>query len=310
MSSIRDLIYSSLKNNGYYCKYESNGREVASRCPYCGGSNSNKYKRQFYIKVDKPPYLFHCFRCGVSGTIAKLVMDFPDLFLPVIKNIGLELLKYEDETPTEEQSIVTTIQDDDLCEDCKIYLESRLSTTTIDRIKDRIVCCKNLESVDSSLSNFIGFKTIDDSTIVARNKDSSSNFRYKNLKLSEKREFGYFVTSVIEDYRLDHICVIGEGIFTTLSALESIKNLYSSVNVIGIASLSKSRLYYTSKFVVNQLPVKFKEIYIVVDKDEDYENQIQKLSTLCKDDNRYRLVVPTRYKDMNESRYSFEIKYF
>lgn len=306
MSTIKELLFSSLRKNSYYCKYESSGREIASRCPYCGGSNSDKTKRQFYIKVDKPPYLFHCFRCGVSGTIAKLVMDLPDIFLPVIKNVGLELLKYEEDDS--EDNTVTIPQNNELCSDCQSYLESRLSGRMIEAIKDSVVCCKSLSSTDSNLSNFIGFKTVDDSTIVCRNKDKTSTFRYKNLKLSESKEFNYFVATVLDNHTSDYICVVGEGIFTTLSAADVIREMNTDVNIICISSLSKSRLYYTSKYVVPQLPYKFKETYVVVDKDDDYELQIQKMSKLQNDDSRYRIIIPTTSKDMNEQDEHFEIK--
>ena len=48
------------------------GHELFVRCPYCGDSKNNKYKAHFSINIVR--YVYHCFRCGVSGKLSNAQM--------------------------------------------------------------------------------------------------------------------------------------------------------------------------------------------------------------------------------------------
>jgi len=52
-----------------------NGEDLVLRCPYCGHTSSPG-KRHMYVSVT-PPYMFHCFKCEVSGVLnGKSLKDF------------------------------------------------------------------------------------------------------------------------------------------------------------------------------------------------------------------------------------------
>lgn len=312
---LKKLIINNLRKHGYNCKLESGGNEIASRCPYCGGSESNRNKRQFYIKADKPPYVFHCFKCGISGTISKLIMDFPEIFSDVITEFPSTVMKYDIDVEEYKKPIVSL--DDsvrgDLCTSCYFYLVSRMPTAAISHIEDKLVCCKHLQKIDSDLKNFIGFISFDNSQIICRNKDKNSTVRYKNVKLSNERYFNYFVSTIYVDNKeldLQYNCVVGEGIFTVINSVYKIRYGYGGFdkNYVAIASLSKSKLEYLIKYMLKDLPFEFVNIYIVLDKDKDIDEQIRKYSRLVEKDSRYKLVIPETSKDMADEKIGFRIK--
>jgi len=59
------------------------------RCPYCGDSKNNRYKAHFSINTIR--FVYHCFRCGVSGKLSNaqmlsLIHELPNMEF-ISKNI-------------------------------------------------------------------------------------------------------------------------------------------------------------------------------------------------------------------------------
>jgi len=64
-------LKSYVKNNpNAFTKIRYTDKDIMCCCPY-----HEDYKPSFGISKE-PPYMFHCFGCGASGTIEKLIYDF------------------------------------------------------------------------------------------------------------------------------------------------------------------------------------------------------------------------------------------
>lgn len=58
------------------------GHELFLRCPFCGDSENNLHKAHFSVNTIK--YVFHCYRCGISGKLTNaqmisLVHELPNM---------------------------------------------------------------------------------------------------------------------------------------------------------------------------------------------------------------------------------------
>ncbi len=58
------------------------GHELFLRCPFCGDSENNLHKAHFSVNTIK--YVFHCYRCGISGKLTdaqmlSLIHELPNL---------------------------------------------------------------------------------------------------------------------------------------------------------------------------------------------------------------------------------------
>ena len=55
------------------CDVQPNGMNWVARCPFCGDSKKNKFKRRFHLKYESDESVYyHCFNCGEAGSFYKL----------------------------------------------------------------------------------------------------------------------------------------------------------------------------------------------------------------------------------------------
>lgn len=64
--------------SNYLTLFSDNGNEVYNfRCPYCGDSKKNKFKKRGYIVYDKKKngYFYKCWNCGTVRNLASFIKD-------------------------------------------------------------------------------------------------------------------------------------------------------------------------------------------------------------------------------------------
>ena len=84
-----DQIKQFLKQKTGFVKEDSLGREIITRCPFCGDSVRHKNKGHLYI--NKETGVYNCFRCPASGHISYL-LSFLEYRgdLPEFKEVAFE----------------------------------------------------------------------------------------------------------------------------------------------------------------------------------------------------------------------------
>ena len=81
MSSWIDQKYLALITDRLDKGKRKSNTEVVARCPYCGDSAKNQYKRRFGITVKQDGAVCNCFNCNTSVPFAKFLRDFfPDVY--------------------------------------------------------------------------------------------------------------------------------------------------------------------------------------------------------------------------------------
>jgi hypothetical protein len=90
MSEWLDSIFIA-KVMPYLDKAKPTANGVQARCPSCGDSQKNQYKRRFGILKSPDGAYCHCFNCDYSNTFSGFLKEFfPDLYSEYIKEIFLE----------------------------------------------------------------------------------------------------------------------------------------------------------------------------------------------------------------------------
>jgi len=250
-----------------------NIKDIVAPCPWCD-VNLNTGKTHLWISKEAP--IFHCFRatCERSGFIktlfkeisgtdtsssfvdrkkvsqyAKQKVEFEkNIFIP--KNITLPEIRYG-EYPEKE-----------------FYLKQRFkfSDVRLNQIPGLVfdihefVRLNKLE-LDPKIqkfqhylhTNFVGFLTEYKSTLILRNIDRGSDFRYYKLRVQESKFMDFYKLNGFS--KLSNIVVIAEGIFDIFTEhiydklnLKKSCRLYASALSSKFSSLIKSIVFHEMIF--------------------------------------------------------------
>jgi hypothetical protein len=219
-------------------------KNIVAKCPFCSSHHvSGKEHLHLYISTEIP--IFNCFQAGCPGrgNISKLIKylqghDISDKF------IDKELLK-------ESIKRVKVFADDHIFEvklpDLKLhvfpnklfYLKKRLKFSNIDITTiyglvfdinafleiNEIPINENLFRLKDFLhSNFIGFVTKHNSTLILRNIDETSDFRYFKVRLQNSKFLDYY--QIYGSLPESNQIVLSEGIFDIMT-----EQIFDSLNI-------------------------------------------------------------------------------
>jgi len=216
--------------------YKVTANNIICTCPWCEYGKKNRDHNHLYISLDKP--IFNCFKagCNMSGSLKKLVNQITgtQIYNTFIDDKELKKLHNYKKLNCKSSKIVLNkkflippifIGEYPIKEN---YVRRRLQYASIDIRNihglifdvDKFILYNNLKlllskSDEKMLSflqnNFIGFITENHSTVVFRNTDLTSDFRYYKMALQKNDLLDYYkLTHHISD---SNLVVIGEGIF-------------------------------------------------------------------------------------------------
>ena len=239
-------------------------KNIVVPCPWCEYKKKKKHYH-LYISLEAP--IFHCFHaiCEESGTLRKLLKkiegnDISDNFIDKNK---LEVLKKKqeifDNKNNKTRSIIVPPLKPSVFPNKELYMKKRfkfanLETSMIKGLiydvnefiqQNHIVVDETLFRLRDYLhSNFVGFLTEHNSTVIFRNIDNSHTMKFFKLKI--------FYTSFLDYYKLNgnnplsKQIVLAEGVFDIFSAyifdhlkIKDNTKLYASV----LSSNYRSLLY-------------------------------------------------------------------
>jgi len=206
-------------------------KNLIAPCPFCGEHKEKKNHYHLYISLEAP--MFHCFHanCGMSGSIAKLCnklegKNVSEKFINKDKIKEYQKSDIKISKPVEKQKLILPELNEDQFKLKTLYLKGRLkySVQNFKNIKglifdsDKFIIQNNIK-LDNRLkrvqnylqSNFIGFLTENESLVMFRNIDESSEFKFFKLFISETRFLDYYKLPG-GNINSNHV-VIGEGIF-------------------------------------------------------------------------------------------------
>lgn len=248
----QDEFIDYLKNKlGDHIKTTS--KNIICPCPYCE-FNKDKDHYHMYISTEIP--IFHCFHanCEQSGSLKKFLRkleghDISDEFIDKDKlNEATNRRKiFKDQEIIQSNIILPQINSSKfMLKDMYIKQRLKFSRTPIQLIKglifdvDAFIDLNNIP-VNETLfrlrdylqSNFIGFLTENNSTVMFRNIDHSHSMKFFKLKVQQSNFLDYYKLS--GENKNSKKIVLAEGIFDiftehifdTLNIKEDIK-LYAS----------------------------------------------------------------------------------
>jgi len=253
-------------------------KNIICRCPWCEmGMDEDHY----HLWISKHAPIFNCFHCGetspAKGPITKLIA----------KITGQDSFdKYVDKTKIEEMRKTAVSVENKVIEKQPLkypefnenifpykteYLKNRLKYADIELstlpgvvFDISMFCHINNIVLDSVVSanlthfqnNFVGFITENHTTLILRNIDPKSEFRYYKFKFGESRFLDYYKLSGVKP-ESTHI-VLGEGIFDiysdyifNLTGLKDSVAFYASANSNKYMSVINSILYHEQIFRPN-----------------------------------------------------------
>ena len=217
--------------------YKITANNIVCKCPFCEYDKKDDGHNHLYISLDKP--IFNCFKAecpGRSGTINKFIKQLTGTQLRNTFIDSGELAKLQNykklnckssDIKLNKKFILPSINIDEFG-DKENYLRSRLQYAPFDMRNihglifdvNQFVALNNLmDSLNKSdmkmlsflQNNFIGFITENHTTVVFRNIDTKSDFRYYKISLQKNDLLDYYK---ITHNKLDsNLIVIGEGIF-------------------------------------------------------------------------------------------------
>lgn len=210
------------------------GNDIVCWCPHC----INKATKP-HLYISKVVPIFRCFRagCGYKGTVDKLIKDltgfgqfekFVDKTLVEENNSFISTQKRQ-----KEEKVKYTLPDvnNDMFQAKVLFLKDRMKQPGLNvcNIPNLILDVKSFFYInniqinntkferffDYLCTNFVGFLTEFHSTLILRNIDTKSDFRYYKIKL--------FDTNFLDYYRIpggdirSNKVVVSEGTFDVLA---------------------------------------------------------------------------------------------
>ena len=242
-------------------------------CPYCEHPQEKDHYHM-YISTEAP--IFHCFHAGCEqkGNLRKLLRkiqghDISDTF--VDKKALDEALKrkqvFEDKELQQQELIIPRLEPDKfMIKD--LYLKKRLKFSNVFTLlvkgliydvnkfidMNQIPVGEKLFRIKEFLhSNFIGFLTEHNSTVIMRNSNDSDEFRFYKLKIQESNFLDYYKlqgnsfdsnTIVLAEGIFD---IFGEHIFDTIG-IKNKARLYASALSSNFTALVKSVVFHEQIF--------------------------------------------------------------
>jgi len=239
----QDNFIDYLKDNlGDHIKISA--KNIITPCPWC------EYKKEkdhyhMYISIEAP--MFHCFHasCEQSGNLKKLLKkieghDISDVF--VDKKRLEELSKRREifiDKETESVKVFVPPLNKNRFINKDLYIKKRLKFANIssNRIKGLIYDVntfidKNNIPIDETLfrlrdylhSNFVGFLTEHNSTVMFRNINNKDTMRFFKLKVHETNFIDYY--KLLGNNPASNKIVLSEGIFDIFA-----EHIFDSLNI-------------------------------------------------------------------------------
>ena len=253
-------------------------KNIICRCPWC---EMDKDTGHFHCWISKDAPIFNCFRCGevspAKGSIKKLIKKITgtDDAKEYVDKAKLEEMKHARIT-TEKQALqkreltFPEITEEQFPQKAE-YFRSRfgyhdIKMSTVPRLVYDLSKFLEINKIpmDSVLNanfqffqnNFIGFVTENHTTLILRNIDEKSNFRYYKFKISYAKFLDYYKL-IGPSPESTHI-ILGEGIFDIYSdyifdftGLKKDVAFYASANSNKYMSLLNSVIFNEQIFRPN-----------------------------------------------------------
>jgi len=242
-------------------------------CPWCEYPE-DKDHYHMYISIEAP--IFHCFHasCEQKGNLRKLLRkiqghDISDTFIDkkALDEAKKRQKVFEDKEVENSDIFVPKIEQDKFLEK-NLYFRKRMKffnvfTSLVKGLIFDINKFIDLNQIpvgeklfrirDYLHSNFIGFLTDNNSTVIMRNIDDSHDFRFYKLKIQETNFLDYYKLQG-NDFNSNTI-VLGEGIFDifgehnfdTINIKDKVK-LYASSLSANYTALIKSIVFHEQIF--------------------------------------------------------------
>lgn len=285
MIDLKQYLLDNIPNS----KIASGGREVQTRCIFCGDSQDPNGKH-LYIKVprDNEISVYHCFKCTESGILdGKFLRQYEIYDAEIIASInknnsiaskmnGTSIDK--DNKPS--KLFNTYITDNDLSKAKLNYINKRLglSLTYDDLLKNKIVLnlwdllhennikklTRNEQIVNQLNESFLGFISLDNSFINMKNLRpgkvySGIDKKYVNYNIFGKIDNSqryYIIPNSINLLDPNPIKIhISEGSFDNLSIFHNLNNGYSNNSIYasigGKAYLNIIKFFIVTKGLMN-----------------------------------------------------------
>jgi hypothetical protein len=235
-------------------------KNIICPCPFCEfGEDKNHY--HMYISIEIP--IFHCFHsnCERSGSLKKFLRkleghDISDEFVDKEKLSEITKQKkiFSDQEVIQSNIILPQINSSKfMLKDMYIKQRLKFSRTSINLIKGLIFDVNafiemNDIIVDETLfrlkdylqSNFVGFLTENNSTVIFRNIDSSHSLRFYKLKIQQSNFLDYY--KLPGNNKNSKKIVLAEGIFDIFT-----EHIFDTLNIKNDVKLYASAL--SSKYI-------------------------------------------------------------
>lgn len=286
------------------------GYEYIIRCPFCGDSSRNPWKKRLYIRINKDdnyPLKFNCFKCGRSGILSKEDLIDMGVENPVLLDNINTVNKTSDKEDTKgiylsKKSYIRSLsfKVPELVWDNKLnYISNRLKINfTLDDFKDMKVILSlyeflSLNDIHTSMFSkhtldmldryYIGFMSSYNSHILFRLTNDNLNtpkwIKYPIVKESTSMKCIYSVNSSGDVYSKDKFIVnIAEGVFDIISVNYNFD--FKSSNTMNLAIGGKDYtnifIYLISLGIVGSNVI----INIFADNDKDFNKTAKNPTTI------------------------------
>lgn len=294
-----------------YANLGSGGKELYTRCMYCGDSTKHANSTHLGINLgyNNTPLYFHCFKCHVKGLIThKVLMDwgiFDQSLYININNYNKNVLSLPQNKKFNDRVVYKLnnnyISNNKLSEVKLKYINNRLklNLTYDDLLQNKIVLniydllnanhITNLTRHENLVSqmneSFLGFISQDNAFINLRNLrpgkvDKSLDKRYINYnifgKFNNTERFYTIPTQIDLTYPKPIKLNIAEGPFDILSIYHNIIN--KEKHTINSAILGSGYINILKHFIINMKLINL-EVHVYIDNDVSYYiiNQIREL---------------------------------
>lgn len=302
------------------------------RCPYCGDSRKRKNYGHLYISKNQP--VFRCNRCGFGSSVKKLLNDlcYQDIDIKDIVNDDYDIFenyysisrqKYlvQPDKVLEYENILESLEKNINLHKLN-YLEERLKNhylydiklnkniiiNVLDLFKRNYLLQKNLvqkygEQKTNNLinfldKNFIGFVCYKKNSIIFRNTDKNSNFRYFKIKLFNEIEDFFVIDDMLHSYKEIPKVIMGEGVFDVILPYLQKNNSGTNEYFNGDIYIASGKSYTEGlKFLATQKCIAQFDIYILSDSDVDmyhYDSIFKRIKKLV---NKMKIVLNLNNKD-------------
>jgi len=281
-------------------------KNIIAKCPFCASHHIDKEHLHLYISTEIP--IFHCFQAGCSGhgNISKLIKhlqgyDTSDKFIDktLLKESVKKVKVFSEDQPFNVQYPDLNIS---LFQNKMFYLKKRLKFANVDINTiyglvfdidkfleiNNIPINENLFRLKDFLhSNFVGFVTKHKTTLILRNIDENSDFRYYKLKLQNSKFLDYYQVPGFNP--TSNQVVLSEGIFNIMSEhifdtlnINKSTRLFASALSSKYDSLLKSIVFHEQIFRTNVIILSDNGIDLdFYKKFRKYNNHIIDSLTVC-----------------------------